>query len=63
MIRTSDAMGADGVIFAGETVEPLGCKVSRSSAGSLFHVPVARDPLNWAVAEITCAMMLLLRWH
>ncbi|MDU3175456.1 MAG: RNA methyltransferase, partial [Corynebacterium striatum] len=44
LIRTSDAMGADGVIFAGETVDPLGCKVARSSAGSLFHVPVARDP-------------------
>ncbi|MFS0183975.1 TrmH family RNA methyltransferase [Corynebacterium striatum] len=44
LIRTSDAMGADGVIFVGETVDPLGCKVSRSSAGSLFHVPVARDP-------------------
>ena len=43
VIRTSDAMGADGVIFAGETVDPLGCKVVRASAGSLFHVPVARD--------------------
>lgn len=42
LIRTSDAMGADGVIFAGETVDPLGCKVARSSAGSLFHIPVAR---------------------
>ena len=44
LIRTSDAMGADGVIFAGETVDPLGCKVARASAGSLFHVPVAREP-------------------
>lgn len=45
LIRTSDAMGADGVIFAGgETVDPLGCKVARASAGSLFHVPpVARE--------------------
>ncbi|MDV2432050.1 RNA methyltransferase [Corynebacterium tuberculostearicum] len=44
LIRTSDAMGADGVIFSGETVDPLSCKVARASAGSLFHVPVARDP-------------------
>ena len=44
LIRTSDAMGADGVIFSGETVDPLGCKVARASAGSLFHIPVARDP-------------------
>lgn len=43
LIRASDAMGADGVIFAGETVDPLGCKVARASAGSLFHVPVARE--------------------
>ncbi|MGX1739510.1 TrmH family RNA methyltransferase [Corynebacterium flavescens] len=43
LIRTSDAMGADGVIFAGDTVDPLGSKVARASAGSLFHVPVARD--------------------
>ncbi|WP_165243299.1 TrmH family RNA methyltransferase [Corynebacterium lizhenjunii] len=44
LIRTADAMGADGVIFAGETVDPLGSKVVRSSAGSLFHIPVAREP-------------------
>lgn len=43
LIRTSDAMGADGVIFAGETVDPLGSKVARASAGSLFHIPTARD--------------------
>ena len=43
LIRTSDALGADGVIFAGETVDPLGCKVARASAGSLFHIPVARE--------------------
>lgn len=43
LIRTSDAMGADGVIFAGDSVDPLGCKVARASAGSLFHIPVARE--------------------
>ena len=43
LIRTSDAMGADGVIFAGETVDPLGSKVARASAGSLFHIPTARE--------------------
>lgn len=44
LIRTSDAMGADGVIFAGDTVDPQGCKAARASAGSLFHIPVAREP-------------------
>src|SRR5699024_3625732 len=43
LIRTSDAMGADGVIFAGEIVNPLGSKVARASAGSLFHIPAARN--------------------
>ncbi|AHI22698.1 TrmH family RNA methyltransferase [Corynebacterium vitaeruminis] len=43
LIRVSDAMGADAVIFAGETVDPLSSKVVRSSAGSIFHLPVARD--------------------
>lgn len=43
LIRVADAMGADAVIFAGETVDPLSSKVVRSSAGSIFHLPVARD--------------------
>lgn len=43
IIRIADAMGADGVIFAGETVDPENGKVVRSSAGSIFHLPVVRD--------------------
>ena len=43
LIRVSDAVGADAVVFAGETVDPQSCKAVRSSAGSLFHIPVARD--------------------
>lgn len=43
LIRVSDAMGADAVVFAGETVDPQSCKTVRASAGSLFHLPVARD--------------------
>ena len=43
LIRTADAMGADGVIFAGETVDPQSSKAARASAGSLFHIPVARE--------------------
>ncbi|MDO4609250.1 RNA methyltransferase [Corynebacterium sp.] len=44
VIRMADALGAAGVVFAGETVDPLGGKAVRSSAGSVFHVPVARTP-------------------
>lgn len=43
LIRVSDAVGADAVVFAGESVDPQGAKVVRSSAGSLFHIPVARN--------------------
>lgn len=43
LIRLADALGADAVLFAGETVDPQGPKAVRSSAGSLFHVPVARE--------------------
>lgn len=43
LIRVSDAVGADAVVFAGESVDPQGAKAARSSAGSLFHIPVARN--------------------
>ncbi|MBV7296125.1 RNA methyltransferase [Corynebacterium sp. TAE3-ERU12] len=42
IIRMADALGAAGVIFAGQCVDPLGGKVLRSTAGSLFNIPVAR---------------------
>ncbi|AGP30662.1 hypothetical protein A606_05065 [Corynebacterium terpenotabidum Y-11] len=42
LVRVADATGTGGVIFAGETVDPQGGKAVRSSAGSLFHLPVAR---------------------
>lgn len=43
LVRLADAMGVDAVVFAGDTVDPLGGKAARASAGSLFHVPVARQ--------------------
>ncbi|MFP7365478.1 RNA methyltransferase [Corynebacterium callunae] len=43
LIRVSDSVGADAVVFAGETVDPQGAKAVRASAGSLFHIPVARN--------------------
>lgn len=43
MIRVADAMGADAVLFAGDTCDPLSAKAARASAGSLFHVPVVRN--------------------
>ena len=40
VLRTADAAGADAVIFAGASVDPYNSKCVRSSAGSMFHVPL-----------------------
>ena len=44
VLRTADAAGADGVIFAGSSVDPYNSKCVRASAGSLFHLPVVTGP-------------------
>lgn len=40
VIRAADAAGADLVVLAGESVDVHNPKVVRSTAGSLFHLPV-----------------------
>lgn len=40
VLRSADAAGADGVVVAGGTVDPYNPKAVRSSAGSIFHVPL-----------------------
>jgi TrmH family RNA methyltransferase len=40
VIRASDAAGADLVVLAGDSVDMHNPKVVRSTAGSLFHLPV-----------------------
>ncbi|MFW2513488.1 TrmH family RNA methyltransferase [Demequina sp. SO4-13] len=61
VIRAADAAGADAVILAGECVDPSNPKVVRSSAGSLFHLPVVRAlPLVDAVAELQGAGLRVL---
>jgi RNA methyltransferase, TrmH family len=50
VLRTADAAGAQGVIFAAASVDPYNSKCVRSSAGSLFHLPVvAGVPLTETV--------------
>ena len=44
IIRTADAAGADAVVFTEGGVDPFGGKCVRSSAGSLFHLPVIVAP-------------------
>ena len=52
IIRTADAIGAAGVILTPESADVHNGKVVRSTAGSLFHLPiVAGLPLNAVVAS------------
>lgn len=44
LIRIAHAMGADAVVFAGHCVDPYNGKCLRSSAGSIFALPVLTDP-------------------
>jgi TrmH family RNA methyltransferase len=41
VMRAADASGAQAVVFAADSVDPYNPKTVRSSAGSIFHVPVA----------------------
>jgi len=43
VIRVADAAGADALILAGDSVDPHNGKCVRASAGSLFHLPIARS--------------------
>ena len=42
IVRSADAAGASGVVFAGSSVDPYNAKTVRAAAGSLFHLPVVR---------------------
>lgn len=54
VIRSADAAGADGVIISSESVDPWSPKAVRSSAGSLWHLPVVAEvDLTSAIAEIS----------
>ena len=53
ILRTADAAGAGGVIFAGSSVDPYNSKCVRASAGSLFHLPVVTGP---PVADVVRAV-------
>ena len=42
IIRAADAVGADGVILTGRSVDAYNPKVVRSTTGSIFHLPIAQ---------------------
>lgn len=45
IIRTADAVGADGVVIGRGTVDLYNSKTIRSTMGSLFHLPVVEGDL------------------
>ncbi len=52
IIRSSDAFAADAIIILPETCNPFSPKVVRSSAGSIFNIPLifedARKVIEWS---------------
>jgi TrmH family RNA methyltransferase len=61
VLRTADAAGADGVIFAAASVDPYNSKCVRSSAGSLFHLPIVVGiPLTAAISGLRAAGLQVL---
>ena len=61
VIRAADAAGADGVLLSAGSVDPHNPKVVRSTAGSLFHLPVAAgaDLAGTAEAARSAGMQVL----
>lgn len=61
VIRCADAAGADAVVVAGESVDPLNPKVVRATAGSLFHLPIAvEDDVDDTIVELRSRGMQVL---
>lgn len=64
VVRAVDASGGDGIVLAGSSVDLHNPKVVRSTAGSLFHVPVvagaeAREPAE-VVSQLRAAGLQVL---
>jgi TrmH family RNA methyltransferase len=61
LVRTSDALGVQAVVLAGNAVDLYNPKTVRATVGSVFHLPVAlqRDP-GAAVASAQAAGLVVL---
>jgi RNA methyltransferase, TrmH family len=51
VLRCADAAGAEGVVFAGDAVDPYNPKAVRGSVGSLFHLDVVIETETAATIE------------
>ena len=61
LIRIADAMGADAVVLAGNSVDAYNPKTVRASVGSLFHLPFAleADPVRAVRAAQESGLVVL----
>jgi len=61
VIRAADAAGAGGVVLTDSSVDVHNPKVVRSTAGSLFHLPVVTgEPLSEVVSTLRAAGLTVL---
>jgi TrmH family RNA methyltransferase len=61
LIRLADALGADALILAGDSVDPYNAKCLRASAGSIFSVPVVDAPDTLAlISELVYAELVVM---
>ena len=61
VIRAADAAGADAVVVSDGSVDPYAPKVVRSTAGSLFHLPVVSGmPVPGIVERLRAAGLTVL---
>jgi TrmH family RNA methyltransferase len=61
VLRTADAAGATGVVFAGASVDPYNSKCVRASAGSIFHTGlVLGGPVADTVGQLRAAGLRVL---
>lgn len=56
ILRSCDALGADGLILTGHGVDLYDPEVVGASMGSFFHVPAVRVPDNQTVFQFVTAM-------
>ncbi|HKT83326.1 MAG TPA: RNA methyltransferase [Solirubrobacterales bacterium] len=61
VIRCADAAGADGVILAGDSVDPYNAKTVRATVGSLFNIALSqvRDPFEAVAAARSAGYTIL----
>jgi len=53
LVRSAEAAGASGVVFTGQSVDPVNPKTLRATAGAIFRVPVACATLESALATFS----------